>query len=92
MNLFLVIDVIVFKKTMLLRSFFYKISSKVTKLNTNFEGKPSFIIKMSKYERIKSVLEDENDGTEESGTSDDEYLSLRSCNRACMNDVFQKSM
>ena len=84
MNLFLIIDVIVFKKIMLLRSFFYKISSKLTKLNTNFEGKPSFIIKMSKYERIKSVLEDENDGTEESETSDDEYLSYFTKLRPCM--------
>ena len=84
MNLFLIIDVIVFKKIMLLRSFFYKISSKLTKLNTNFEGKPSFIIKMSKYERIKSVLEDENDGTEESETSDDEYLSYFTKLQLCM--------
>ena len=52
--------------------FLYKISSKLKKLKTNFEDKTSFIIKMSKSELINSASEDENNGTEESETSDDE--------------------
>ena len=36
--------------------------------------KTSFIIKISKPKLISSASEDENIGTEESETSDDEYL------------------
>ena len=32
-------------------------------------------MKMSKYEFINSALEDENNGTEESETSDEEYFT-----------------
>ena len=49
----------------------YKISIKLKKLRTNFDDKTKFIIKTSKSELINS----ENNGTEESETSDDEYLS-----------------
>ena len=58
----------------MLRAFLCKISSKLKKLKTNFEDKTSFIIKISKSELINSVSEDENNRTEESETSDDEYL------------------
>ena len=44
-------------------------------MKTNLEDKTSFIIKISKSELINSASEDENNGTEESKTSDDEYLS-----------------
>ena len=50
-------------------------SSKLEKLRTNFEDKTKFIIKISKSELINSASEDENNGTEESENSDDEYLS-----------------
>ena len=41
---------------------------------------------------MSNASEDENSGTEESETSDDEYLSyLQSCNHTCTNSVFQKS-
>ena len=50
-------------------------SSKPNKLKTDFEDKSSFVMKMSKSEPINSALEDENNGTEESETLDDEYLS-----------------
>ena len=53
----------------------HKISSKLKKLKTNFGLKTSFIIKMSRSELMNSAVEDENNGTEESETSDDEYLS-----------------
>ena len=73
-NLFLIIDVIAFK-TIVLRAFSYKISCKLKKFKTNFEDKLSFIMKMSKSKLINSSPEDENNTTEESETSDDEYLS-----------------
>ena len=41
---------------------------------TDFEDKTSFILKMSKSELINCASEDEDNGTEESETSDDEYL------------------
>ena len=59
----------------MLRAFLYKISSKLKKLKTNFEDKTSFIMKMSTSELLNSALEDENNGTKESETLDDEYLS-----------------
>ena len=59
----------------MLKAFLYKISSKFKTLKTNFQYKTSFIIKMSKCEVINSALEDDNNGTEESETSDDEYIS-----------------
>ena len=74
-NLFLVIDVIALKKKIMLKAFLYKISSKFKTLKTNFQYKTSFIIKMSKCEVINSASEDDNNGTEESETSDDEYIS-----------------
>ena len=49
----------------MLRLFLYKISSKLQKLETKFEDKTSFIMKISKSELIDSALEDENSGTEE---------------------------
>ena len=52
-----------------------KISSKLKKLKNDFEDKTSFITKMSKSEFINSASEDENNWTEESETSDDEYFS-----------------
>ena len=64
-----------FKKSIVLRAFLSKISSKLKKLKTNFEDKTSFIIKMSQYELVNSALENENNGTEENETLDDEYLS-----------------
>ena len=45
---------------------------------------------MSKSELINSVSEDENNGTEESETSDDICLALQSRNRTCTNTVFRK--
>ena len=57
----------------MLRAFLHKISSKLKKLKTNFEDKISFIITISKSVLIKSASEDEDNGTEESETSDDEY-------------------
>ena len=74
MNLFLIIDVISFKKAIVLRASLYKISSKFKKLKINFKDKTSSIIKMSKSELINSASEDEIYGTEESETID-EYLS-----------------
>ena len=52
-----------------------KISIKLKKLKNDFEDKTSFITKMSKSEFINSASEDENNWTEESETSDDEYFS-----------------
>ena len=60
------------KKTIVLRAFSTKIS---TKLSKQILVKQSFIIKISKSELTNSALEDENNGTEESETSYDEYLS-----------------
>ena len=51
------------------RAFLYKISSKLKKLKLNFKNY------VSKAELENSALEDENNGTEESETSDNEYLS-----------------
>ena len=52
-----------------------KISIKLKKLKNDFEDKTSFITKMSKSEFINSASKDENNWTEESETSDDEYFS-----------------
>ena len=70
-NLFLITDVTAFKKTIMAGFFLYKI---LRKLKTSFEDKTSFVIKMSKSELINSALEDENNGFEESETSDDEFM------------------
>ena len=59
----------------MLGAFLYKISSKLKKLKTNFEDKTRYIIKLSKSELINSASEGENNETEESWTSNDEYLS-----------------
>ena len=70
-----------------------KISSKLKKFKRNFEEKTSFIIKMSKSELINSASEDENNETEESEIQMmNTCLTLQSCNLACMNPVFQKSI
>ena len=58
----LIIDVISFKKPIVLRAFLYKTASKLKKLKTNFEDKISFIIKISKCELINSASENENNG------------------------------
>ena len=48
---------------------------------------------MSKPELINSTWQDENNGTEESETSDDNiFLTLQSYNRTCTNPMFQKSL
>ena len=62
------------KKTKVVRACLSKISSKLKKPKTNLEDKTRFIIKMSKFELINSASEDENNGTEESETSNDNYL------------------
>ena len=63
------------KKKKVPRGLLYKISSKLKEVQRNFEDKTSFNIKMSKSELTNSALEYENNGTEESETWDDEYLS-----------------
>ena len=53
-------------------------SSKLKKLKINFEDKTSLTIKISESDEpinSDSASEDENNGTEESETSDDQYLS-----------------
>ena len=80
-----------FKNTIVLRAFLYQISNKLKKLKTNFEDK-SFIKKISKPELTNSILEDEKNRIEESGTSDDEYLpDLRKLQPYIYKPVFQKS-
>ena len=75
----------------MLRAFLYQISNKLKKLKTNFEDK-SFIKKISKSELTNSILEDEKNRIEESGTSDDEYLpDLRKLQPYIYKPVFQKS-
>ena len=74
----------------MLRAFLYKISSKLKKLKTNFEDKTSFIMKMSTSELLNSALEDENNGTKESETLDDDTcLTLQRYNRTCTNPVLR---
>ena len=62
------------KRTKVVRACLSKISNKLKKPKTNCEDKTSFIIKISKSELINRASEDENNGTEESETSDDEYF------------------
>ena len=73
-NLFLIMDVIAFKKIIVLGAFFQKISSKPRKLKKKLEDQTSFNIKMPKSELINSASKNGNNGTEKIETSDDEYL------------------
>ena len=70
-------------KKIVLRAFLYKISSKPKKFKTNFEDKTSL---------IKSASEDENNVSEKSETSDDEYLFDFTKLQPYMNHVSKESL
>ena len=72
-------------------------SGKLKKLKINFEDKTSLTIKISESDEpinSDSASEDENNGTEESETSDDQYLSDFTRLQPCMyeSSVSKESM